>query len=216
MSDAGPTSLGHVLKDQSRLEALAQSSLMDSPIDESFDRHTRLLIEALLVPLSLVTLVSDNRQFFKSQIGLPQIFAEVRQSPLSHSFCQHVVWTGKPLQVKDARELDLTKDNLAIPDFGIIAYLGFPIIDEKGFVLGSVSVADTMPRSWSERECRIVGNVCEGINKKLELRAQIRALQEAIVILKVRESTLEKALRDKEGTLGDLPEAQFALLNNTF
>lgn len=76
------------------------------------------------VPVALISLVDEDRQFFVSQQGLPEPWAKARQTPLSHSFCQHVVATGDPLIVSDARENPLVCGNLAIRDLNVIAYLG--------------------------------------------------------------------------------------------
>jgi CheY-like chemotaxis protein len=65
--------------------------VLDSSAEESFDRYTRLAVRLLGVPVALVSLVEGDRQFFKSCVGLPLPWATERETPLSHSFCQHVV-----------------------------------------------------------------------------------------------------------------------------
>jgi hypothetical protein len=74
-----------------RLAELDATELLDSPVEEIFDRFTRLASASLQAPVSLVSLVDRDRQFFKSSIGLQEPWASKRQTPLSHSFCQHVV-----------------------------------------------------------------------------------------------------------------------------
>jgi len=71
------------------------------------------------VPVSLVSIVDfdGDRQFFASAKGLGEPWATKRETPLSHSFCQHVVTQSKPLVIEDARTEKLVKDNLAIPEF---------------------------------------------------------------------------------------------------
>src|SRR3954465_9217244 len=80
-----------VLADPGRLEALRATALLDSPPEEAFDRLTRLASHALNVPVALVSLVADDRQFFKSCLGVAEPWASRRGTPLSHSFCQHPV-----------------------------------------------------------------------------------------------------------------------------
>jgi hypothetical protein len=111
-----------------RLAALHRTELLDSPAQENFDRLTRLTSTVLNVPVALVSLVDSDRQFFKSCLGLAQPWASQRQTPLSHSFCQHVVQSGRPLVVSDAREHPLLRDNPAIRDLGVMAYAGAPLI----------------------------------------------------------------------------------------
>jgi hypothetical protein len=86
-----------------RLAALRQTALLDTPPEEGFDRLTRMAARLLGAPTSLISLVTDERQFFKSTIGLPEPWATRRSAPLSFSFCSTVAGTGEPLVVEDAR-----------------------------------------------------------------------------------------------------------------
>ena len=108
------------LSDPRRLAALAESGLVDTPPEAAFDRVTRLVAETLHVPVALFTLVTAERQVFKSSVGV----GELRETPLSHSFCRHVVDSGAPLEVVDARTHPKVRDNPAIEDYGIVSYLG--------------------------------------------------------------------------------------------
>src|ERR1035438_504511 len=119
------------IADGARLAALRDLGILDTEPEEDFDRFTRLATELLGVPVSLVSLVAGDRQFFKSQQGLPQLWADARQTPLSHSFCQHVVKSGKRLVVEDASESALVSDNLAVRDLGVIAYAGMPLVLDR-------------------------------------------------------------------------------------
>src|SRR4051794_22450404 len=100
----------------SRLNALRRTALLDTPAEERFDRLTRLAARVLHAPAALVSLVDEDRQFFKSCVGLPEPWASLRQPPLTHSFCRHVVPLGEPLVVPDARQHPLVRDNPAIVD----------------------------------------------------------------------------------------------------
>ncbi|MFY9639662.1 MAG: GAF domain-containing protein, partial [Rhodomicrobium sp.] len=105
--------LAAVLCDPARIAALRATGLLDSPPEKVFDRLTDLARRMLGVPVCLISLVECDRQFFKSCAGLPEPWASLRETHLSHSFCQHVVHTGAPLVVEDAREHPLLRDNLA-------------------------------------------------------------------------------------------------------
>ena len=115
------------VSDPHRLRALEAAELLDTPAEATFDRLTNLATRILGVPVALVSLVTPDRQFFKSQCGLPSPHAERRETPLSHSFCQYVVEDGDALIVEDAREDERLASNRAISDLGVIAYAGFPI-----------------------------------------------------------------------------------------
>ena len=90
------------LSDPARLMALHRLNLLDSEPEAGFDRITRLARQFLDAPVALVSLVDDKRQFFKAASGLGGAAGEARQTPLTHSFCQHVVITGQPLVVTNS------------------------------------------------------------------------------------------------------------------
>ena len=138
--------------DGARLDALRRSRLLDSEAEERFDRVTRLVALALNVPVALVSLVDRDRQFFKSAFGLPEPWASCRTTPLSHSFCQHVVARSEVLRVEDARSHPLVADNGAVRDLNVVAYLGVPLRTADGHVLGSLCAIDNVPRAWSPRD----------------------------------------------------------------
>ena len=158
------------LRDPARLKALREIALLDTGAEESFDRLTRLATRVLRAPAGLVSLVEADRQFFKSCVGLPQPWAVRRQTPLTHSFCQHVVATGQPLLVTDARNHLLLRDNLAVRDLGVIAYAGVPLITSDGFVLGSLCALDYEPRTWSDADLGILSDLGAAVMTEIELR----------------------------------------------
>ena len=95
--------------------------------DDAFDRLARLVSRLLEVPVALVTVVEEDRQVFPGMTGLPEPYATTRETPLSYSFCRHVVMSGEPLEIQDARDHDLVRDNPAVEELGVIAYLGVPL-----------------------------------------------------------------------------------------
>ncbi|QXT40197.1 GAF domain-containing protein [Gymnodinialimonas ceratoperidinii] len=136
-----------ILGDTERLNSLAQTGLMDSDKEEGFDRLSRLASRLLGVPVSLVSLVDSKRQFFKAEEGLQGHYAETRETPLTHSFCQYVVTTEESLAVVDAREHPLLSDNAAIEDLNVIAYLGEPLHAPDGAIIGSFCAISDQPRT---------------------------------------------------------------------
>jgi len=164
------------IRDLERLQVLAKSRLLDTGSEEAYDRFTRLAATLLNAPVTLVSLVDKDRQYFKSYYGLPEPWAVQQQTPLSHSFCQYVVSSHKPLIVADARNEALLQDNLAIPDLGVIAYLGFPLIVENQ-VLGSFCAIDTSPHVWSEREIEIVRELSHFVSTEIVLRIEMAERQ---------------------------------------
>jgi signal transduction histidine kinase/CheY-like chemotaxis protein len=170
---------GDPVTDPCRLERLHSLSLLDTAAEEGFDRLTRIAKLCLSVPVSLVSLVDGDRQFFKSQMGLPEPYASDRQTPLSHSFCQHVVRTGKPLVVSDARMDPALRANGAVADIGVIAYAGVPLVTPDGLVIGSFAAIDTQPRDWAERDLAILHDLGEAVMVGVQLKQTTAAAEAA-------------------------------------
>lgn len=176
-----------ILQDTQRLEKLRRLCLLDTSADPAFDRLTRLASDILGMPISLVSLIDVDRQFFKSQMGLPEPWATRRHTPLTHSFCQHVVTSNEALIVADAREDSLLKDNLAIQDMDVIAYAGIPLTTSDDLTLGSFCVIDSKPHDWTENEIRVLRDLAASVVTEIELRSELLERQEA-----------EKALQQQE------------------
>lgn len=150
--------------------------LVDTPPEESFDKFTRLVTNAVHVPVALVSFVEEDRdrQFFKSQIGLLGHWAEDRQTPLSHSFCQYVKRDNKALIVENAPEDARVCDNLAIPDLGVRAYLGVPIHDPQEAPLGALCAIDSKPRTWDDSDIQFMTDLASCVTDQIKLRAASR------------------------------------------
>ncbi|GAB7038425.1 hypothetical protein JCM9533A_22750 [Catenuloplanes niger JCM 9533] len=152
-----------------RLEALTRTGL-DAVADPTFDRFAAMVRTVLRVPVALVSLVSDDRQFFPGACGLGEPWAGRRQTPLSHSFCQHVVAASEPLVVVDARTDPRVRGNLAIEDLGVIGYAGMPLTDSDGQVLGSLCAIDHEPRHWTDAELSLLADLAAACSDSLRLR----------------------------------------------
>src|SRR5919202_2761182 len=185
------------LHDPARLAALRQSALLDSPTEAAFDRLTRLATRMLHVPVALVSLVDQNRQFFMSCIGLPDPWASQRETPLSHSFCQYTVASRAPLIIEDARAHPLVRDNLAIPDLKVVAYAGIPLITSDGHVLGSFCAIDSEPREWTEDDIEFLQELAGSVMTEIELRNEIRERKQAEEALRQAKQEAEAANQAK-------------------
>ncbi|MEQ8857545.1 MAG: GAF domain-containing sensor histidine kinase [Pseudomonadales bacterium] len=154
-----------------RLRALESTRLLDSGPEESFDRFTRLAGAMLGAPVSLVSLVDRDRQYFKSHFGLGEPWATQRETPLSHSFCQHVVRSRQPLVISDAENDDRVRGNPAIEDLGVRAYLGVPLLGVRNQVLGSFCAIDNAPRQWRAEDVRMMQDLGAAVMREIELRS---------------------------------------------
>lgn len=137
------------IDDPDRLDLVRQLLREDAPLRGALDRITEVVSTALRAPVALVSIVDDRRQSFLSCVGLPPAIAS--GTPISHSFCQHVVDRDAPLIVGDAREDVLVADNPSVAELKVIAYAGIPLRVD-GHVVGSLCAIDHVPREWAALE----------------------------------------------------------------
>ncbi len=172
---------------------MANSGWSTSVTDgRSFDHHARLVRRILRVPVALVTLVEADRQVFCGLDGLEGPYAAARQTPLSHSFCQYVVADEKPLIITDARLETRLADNLAIRDLEIIAYAGWPLLDEAGTTVGSLCAIDSSPRDWTAEDLETLSDLAQACSA--ELQARLRQAQDGEDLLRTLFDTVGAAM----------------------
>jgi len=150
-----------------RLAALAQSGLMDSEDDAAFDRLTWLAGHATGCPMSLITLLSAERQWFKSHVGM-----ENRETTRSSAFCSHALMQDEPFVVEDASADPRFADNPLVTGAPFIRfYAGYPVRTADGLALGSLCVLDTEPRRLREREMRALRELAVLASDEVQRRA---------------------------------------------
>lgn len=143
--------------------------------DPSFDRYARMVCRALGVSTATVTIIEPGRAVFTGACGLPEDLQRDRESPLSHSFCKHVVIEQGPLIVSDARKDDRLRDNLAIADLGLISYAGWPITDHTGAIVGSLCAVGGEPIDWTAEQIEMLEDLAAACSAELAERG-LRAL----------------------------------------
>jgi predicted signal transduction protein with EAL and GGDEF domain len=161
------------VRDPARLAALRGARLLDTGPEESFDRLTRLAVELLDVPVSLVSLVDEDRQYFKSAVGLRNPLASPRETSLLRSICQQVVAADAPVVIDDTRALEALRDSGAPDGMGVSAYAGVPLRGPEGAVYGAFCVIDSKERRWSLREIDLVEQLGSAATGELELRNRL-------------------------------------------
>jgi len=134
--------------EQERLRALRNYEILDSLAESEFDRLTQLASLICDTPMSAVSLIDVDRQWFKSSVGL-----NAKQTPREQAFCAHTIMDESILEVKDATADERFKSNSLVtgsPD--IRFYAGAPLIDPQGYALGSLCVIDTKPKVLNEKQ----------------------------------------------------------------
>ena len=131
-----------------RLEALRNYAILDSLSEYEFDRITELASLICDVPISLVSIIDENRQWFKSKFGIDE-----KETYRNLSFCQYTIMADKLLEIKDARVDDRFRYNkLVMGAPNIRFYAGYPLIDQNGYALGTLCVIDHKPNHLTGKQ----------------------------------------------------------------
>jgi PAS domain S-box-containing protein len=159
-----------------RVAALHRLGVLDTPAEALLDSLTRSAAAACETPVALINLIDHDRQWTKSEAGLPG----GAPMPRSESFCTLVVETGQYLEVPDARQDPRVAGKscvLGAPH--VIFYAGAPLVTPEGHVLGTLSVLDHVPRAGlAPAQRRVLQELAQGVMHALLLRqAAHRALQ---------------------------------------
>jgi PAS domain S-box-containing protein len=186
--------LTDVLADPGRLAALRQTRLLDTPAEAVFDRLARLAARMLDAPIALLSLMDEDRQFFKATVGLPEPWASARQSPASESICRLVLASGQPLVIRDVRWDQLGQDNRFMGELGGVAYLGVPLMLSSGHALGSFCVVDRRPRDWTRDDVASLTDLAMMVTDEIELRVDLEARELADAALAQHNQHLWAAL----------------------
>lgn len=132
-----------VAGEKERLEVLRSFDIMDTPTEDVFDIICDLGSNALKTPIAAVSLLDEDREWFKASVGLAQ-----NEVPRSVSFCAHAVMSKEPMVVLDTLlDKRFAKNPLVTGAAKIRFYAGAPIITPTGHILGTVFVFDTQPRT---------------------------------------------------------------------
>ena len=166
------------LANATRLATLRRTGLLDSPREESYDRLTRLAATALHTRIALMTLVDEDQHFFKSSIGLPEPWATQRRGSLDCSLCHHVVASGAPFFVEDARADPRVRESRAVAELSMVSYAGVPLRTQEGQVIGAFASADAAPRPWQPADVTILEELGATAMHEVELRGALRSARE--------------------------------------
>ena len=158
-----------------RLQRLRDYNILDSLDEEDFDSITRLAASICETPISLISLIDEDRQWFKSKVGM-----EERETHRSASFCAHAILEPDNIfLVKDAKRDERFKENpLVLGAPKIQFYMGVPLVDKDGLALGTLCIIDRKPHTLNENQVQLLKVLSKQVMRLIELRYQNRKLTE--------------------------------------
>lgn len=156
--------------EEDRLTELNGLNLLDTPREANFDHVTERLTKLFKVPIALITLVDKNRQWFKSQTGLPADLAEARSTSRDVSLCGHVVAKDEVLIVRDLARDPRFANNPFVKEHGLRFYAGVPLRGPNGFPIGSLCILDTKPRGLTGQEQELLKMIADDVMEQIKRR----------------------------------------------
>lgn len=171
-----------------RLDTLQDTSILDTPGEERFDRFTRLACQYFKVPIALITLVDEKRVWYKSTVGID----EATESPRNISFCGHTILENDILVVEDALLDERFADNplVSFPS-NTRFYAGAPLRAANGQKLGTLCIIDHKPGELKPEDFKFLRTLADAIEEELAISRTIYAAREIQIQNKFLSSMLE-------------------------
>lgn len=169
-----------------RLAAVKSYNLLDTLPEADYDNITELVASICNIPIALITVLDENRNYFKSHYGIP-----FNQTARDISFCGYTILEDDILVVNDARKDDRFVNNPLVDEENAIFYAGVPLINPEGFTLGTICVFDHVPRELTESQLNALKTLGNQVVNLLELRRKNFRLETAKKELEERNEQLK-------------------------
>lgn len=179
--------------EQLRIDTLRGLKIVDTPAEDRFDRLTEMAKRLFDVPIVLISIIDDDREWFKSAIGV-----DLSQVPRSISFCGHAILQNEIFIVNDTLQDDRFADNPFVIDQPEIRfYAGSPIAAANGQMIGALCIADDKPRSFPQQEQNLLNHLARLVEREINFPD-----------LKILNKKLLQSERELLNTIAELRQAQ--------
>jgi GAF domain-containing protein len=159
-----------------RLASLEKYAILDTDPEQSFDDLTLLASFVCNTPIAHISLIDEDRQWFKSRVGIT-----ATETSRDIAFCSHAILQDELFVVPDALQDERFRENpLVVSDPYIRFYAGAPLINEEGYALGTLCVVDTSPRQLAPEQREALQALSRLVLAQLEFRRNLFLLKEAL------------------------------------
>ncbi|MFM9825726.1 sensor histidine kinase [Flavobacterium sp.] len=195
-------------KESERITSLKSYLVLDTETEEEIDNLTQLASEICETPIALVSIIDENRQWFKSKVGL-----DVNETNRDLAFCAHTInETNELFIIEDARSDKRFFDNPLVTSYpNVIFYAGFVLKSDENLPLGTLCVIDNSPRKLSDKQIRSLKTISKQIMNLLNYKKSMRKQEELRIQLVQKNRELERfasiAAHDLKSPLANIMSA---------
>jgi GAF domain-containing protein len=183
--------------DQDRVAALQKYAILDTEPERAFDDLTQLASYVCKTPIALISLVDEDRQWFKSKIGI-----DATETPRDIAFCSTAIQQSEVMVIPDTLQDERFRDNpMVVAEPKIRFYAGAPLINEDGYALGTLCVVDRAPREFVPEQKEALRALGRLVLAQLEFRRNLQLLKEALTDRTQAEHERERELVKLQQTL---------------
>jgi two-component system NtrC family sensor kinase len=183
--------------DRDRVAALQKYAILDTEPEQAFDDLTLLASFVCKTPIALISLVDEDRQWFKSKIGM-----DACQTSRDIAFCSVAIQQTDVMVVPDTLQDERFRNNpLVVSGPRIRFYAGAPLINEEGYALGTLCVVDRTPREFGADQKEALQALGRLVLAQLEFRRNLQLLKEALTDRTQAEHDRERELLKVQQTL---------------
>jgi GAF domain-containing protein len=183
--------------DAERLAALEKYAILDTEPEHAFDDLTLLASYVCKTPIALISLIDEDRQWFKSKVGI-----SLSETPREVAFCSIAIQQSDVMVVPDTLKDERFRNNpLVVSEPRIRFYAGAPLITEEGYALGTLCVVDQKPREFGPDQKEALGALSRLVLAQLEFRRNLMLLKEVLTDRTETEHERERELVKLQQTL---------------
>jgi diguanylate cyclase (GGDEF)-like protein/PAS domain S-box-containing protein len=175
--------------EKERLAALRKYDILDTEPEAAFESMVHLASYICQTPIAAISLVDENRQWFKAIVGL-----DAKETSRDVAFCAHTILQDETMIIRDAQEDERFFDNPLVTSApGIRFYAGVPLVTSQGYHLGTLCVIDRVPRVLEAAQLEAVKTLADNVMAHLDLRLSHKLIRQHVSDLQLAATIFESS-----------------------